>query len=387
MKKKFSSILHILTSQAWGGLELYVVTLVRKMLEQGYKTAIYCLPNSKVEMEAKRLGIPIFYAQKQSKFSIEDILNVKKIMQSNDYSILHTHTRQDVWLASFVKRLLKVKLLHSLYMSAPAKKDFIHKFIYKKINYITSSSEILNEKIKKNYPLPASKVKLLRYGRDIKFFNRNIEETIFVRKLWNTSSEKIVFCTMCRLDSAKGVKEFAESILSLKESVKKKIKIWIMGEPTLLRLNENGEPIYENQSLQLYQWLKEFAKNNKELIEILPFQKNIEPYLQAMDVFVLATYSETYSLSVLDAMGVGLPVIGSCSGGTPEQVLHEKRGYLIEPKSSESIAKAIEYYIENPQKIHEHGQAAREWVTNEHNWKHTLNELNNLYELALIDRN
>jgi glycosyltransferase involved in cell wall biosynthesis len=86
-------------------------------------------------------------------------------------------------------------------------------------------------------------------------------------------------------------------------------------------------------------------------------------------------------------MGVGLPVIGSCSGGTPEQVLHEKRGYLIEPKSSESIAKAIEYYIENPQKIHEHGQAAREWVTNEHNWKHTLNELNKLYELALIDRN
>jgi glycosyltransferase involved in cell wall biosynthesis len=97
-----------------------------------------------------------------------------------------------------------------------------------------------------------------------------------------------------------------------------------------------------------------------------------------MDVFILATYKETYSLAVLDAMGAGLPVIGTNSGGTPEQVTPE-RGLLIEPKSAQSIADSIQYYVENISLVQQHGNAAKLWVTQEHNWPRTLEQLNKLY--------
>ncbi|MES2614027.1 MAG: glycosyltransferase family 4 protein, partial [Bdellovibrionota bacterium] len=278
-----------------------------------------------------------------------------------------------------IKMSLSVRFIHSLYMSAPSKKDFLHRLIYSKIDAITSSSEILNERIKKNYPVPESKVHLLRYGRDQNDFEKNSQESLFIRQILNAKKNDFVFATMCRLDSAKGVREIAESLLHLSQVVKEQIKIWIMGEPTLLYTNEFGNPVYEEQSLELYEWLKNFVEQNKNSIELIPFQKNIQPFLDAMDVFILATYKETYSLSVLDAMCAGIPVIGTNSGGTPEQVKNLERGFLVEPKSAKSIAEAITYYVENKIMIQEHGQAAKLWVRQEHDWNKTILQLKKLY--------
>lgn len=371
--------LHLLTSHAWGGLELYVVQLAKKILEAGMETAIYCIQNSKVDSEAQKLNIPVLHAYKQARISPKDILKVRKILKQEKFDVIHTHTRQDVWLGSLVKRSFKIRLIHSLYMSAPAKKDFLHRFIYSQIDAITSSSEILNERIKQNYPIAPEKVHLLRYGRDQNDYEKNKEEALFLRKLWNTKENEIVFATMCRLDSGKGVREIGESLLYLSEQIKKQIKIWIIGEPTLAYTNASGEAVYEEQSLELYQWLTNFVQQQTGKIELIPFQKNIKPYLYAMDVFILGTYKETYSLSVLDAMGEGVPVIGTNSGGTPEQVKHLERGYLIEPKNSQSIANAITYYVENIKNIKKHGLLANLWVKEEHNWNDCIKKLQLLY--------
>ncbi len=190
---------------------------------------------------------------------------------------------------------------------------------------------------------------------------------------------------MCRIDPGKGIREIAESILHLKPEIKNKVKIWIMGEPTLDHTAPDGTPVYERQAEQMYQWLQNFSQISdvEKRIQVIPFQKNIIPYLNAMDIFVLGTYKETYSLSVIDAMGMGLPVIGTNSGGTPEQIENNVRGILVEAKSSKEIASAITTYIENPKLICEHGENAKKWVFVEHSWQNKVTQLNKLYSEAL----
>lgn len=380
--QKNISILHVNTSHAYGGLELYTILLIKKIAESGIKTAIYCIKGSKIDEEAQKLGIKIYYGFKQARISLSDIRHLRHIIQSDDFQIIHSHTRQDVWLCSVSLLFLKnKKQIFSLYMSAPSKKDFIHKFIYSKVTAITSSSEILNERIRKNYPVQAEQVKLLRYGRDLSLYVKNNNERETIRNSLNVKEDEYLIATMCRIDPGKGVKEIAESILYLKPEIKNKIKIWIMGEPTLQLTTSDGTPVYEPQAKELYEWLKKFIQlpevENK--IQLIPFQKNIIPYLNAMDIFVLGTYKETYSLSVIDAMAMSLPVIGTNSGGTPEQVAHNERGMLIEPKSAQEIANAITKYIENPKLICEHGENAKKWVFMEHNWQNKITKLQNLY--------
>ncbi|KAB8029935.1 glycosyltransferase family 4 protein [Fluviispira multicolorata] len=381
--QKQPHVLHVNTSHAWGGLELYTINLLKKMHETGQKPAIYCIEGSKIACEAEKHGIKVFYAYKQARISIKDILNIKKIIKKNKFQIIHTHTRQDVWLVSLTLIFIKnVKQIFSLYMSAPSKKSFIHRLIYSKVSAITSSSEILNENIKENYPIKPEQIHLLRYGRELNSYVKDPHKAENLRKEWNTHKDDIVIATMCRIDPAKGVREIAEAILLLKPEIKNKIKLWIMGEPTLLKTSNDGKPIYEQKAYELNNWLKNFITLSEveNRIQLIPFQANIIPFLNAMDIFILGTYEETYSLSVIDAMSMGLPVIGTHSGGTPEQVKHNHRGILIKPKDPQEIANAITTYLENPKLICEHGENAKKWVYNEHSWENKLTKLNKLYE-------
>ncbi|WGL60383.1 glycosyltransferase family 4 protein [Pigmentibacter sp. JX0631] len=383
-------IIHVNTSQAFGGLELYTVLLIQKLIENGIKTCLYCLPGSKIEIEAHKLGIKTISGYKQARISLKDIRKLRKITIAENYQIIHTHTRQDVWLASLALfGLPDKKHIFSLYMSAPSKKDFIHKFIYSKIHAITSSSVILNERIKLNYPIPKEQVFLLRYGRDLSIYQKNQREREEYRKKFNITSDEKAIITMCRIDPGKGIKEFAEAFLLLPTEIRKKVHFIIMGEPTLDHIDAAGNKIFEPQAKQLYEWLQDYIANPEVMgrIHLVPFQANFVPFLNASDLFVLATYKETYSLSVLDAMAMGLPVIGTNSGGTPEQVLNNERGLLVEPKNSHAIANAIAEYVISPEKILEHGEKAKNWVYTEHNWKKKISELLNLYYSCLEKQN
>lgn len=376
------SILHIITSKAWGGLELYVVSLVKKLLDEGFHTALYCLPNTKVELEARKLNIPIFHAKKQAHFSPIDLLRIKSILKQHNFNIIHTHTRQDVWLGSLSVLLSsKKKHIFSLYMSAPSKKDLIHRFIYSKVDAITSSSKILNTRILNSYPVPPQKVHFLPYGRDFSLYNRDEAQTKRIRAQYQTKDTDIVVASISRIDPAKGVWEFAQSLLLLEPKVRARVKYWIIGEPTLSHINPNGTPIFEKSSQQIYEQLLNFAKSDEvaNQIQLIPFQRDLIPCLSAIQIFILATYKETYSLSVLDAMSMEIPVIGTNSGGTPEQIKHDERGILVAPKNAREIADAIAFYVKNTHKMQEYAQRAKTWVESRHAWENTLSRLTQLY--------
>ncbi|MGI8469850.1 MAG: glycosyltransferase [Pyrinomonadaceae bacterium] len=67
--------------------------------------------------------------------------------------------------------------------------------------------------------------------------------------------------------------------------------------------------------------------------------------MNAMDLFVQPSLSEAFSQVLIEAMGVGLPVIATDVGGANEVIADGKNGFLIKPNDAESIyRKTVELY-------------------------------------------
>lgn len=95
------------------------------------------------------------------------------------------------------------------------------------------------------------------------------------------------------------------------------------------------------------------------------FRTDIPRLLAAMDIYVQSSVNEGLSLSILEAMAAGKPVIITDVGGARELVEDGKTGVLIPPGSSGAIAASLLELIENPAKMSKIAQNGRDYVVHE----------------------
>jgi glycosyltransferase involved in cell wall biosynthesis len=83
--------------------------------------------------------------------------------------------------------------------------------------------------------------------------------------------------------------------------------------------------------------------------------KELGAWLAASDVFVAPSrraasgWVEAQGLAVLEAMVAGIPVIATRLGGTPDVVIPERTGLLVDERSPGQIAASVVRLIEDPQ--------------------------------------
>jgi len=76
-------------------------------------------------------------------------------------------------------------------------------------------------------------------------------------------------------------------------------------------------------------------------VELLGERTDVPQLLRAAGFFVSSSLTEGISLTLLEAMAVGLPVVATAVGGNPEIVLPQKTGYLVPSQEPASLAAAM----------------------------------------------
>lgn len=117
-----------------------------------------------------------------------------------------------------------------------------------------------------------------------------------------------------------------------------------------------------------------------KVLEFLPHQKIVEMMTQA-DIFIFASSCETFGISLLEAMAVGLPIACSNKSSLPETL--RDGGEYFDPSDEDSIAVAIDRLILNSPKRNRLSLRARE-LAQQYSWEkcaqNTWNYLFQTYE-------
>jgi len=87
-------------------------------------------------------------------------------------------------------------------------------------------------------------------------------------------------------------------------------------------------------------------------------------YLLKMSHFyLLPSYTEGFSNSLLEAMASGLAVITTPVGASVDLITNKKNGLLVDVKSSDAIVDAMRFYLDNPEIGKQIGITSKEIVT------------------------
>lgn len=107
--------------------------------------------------------------------------------------------------------------------------------------------------------------------------------------------------------------------------------------------------------------------------------KKKDKLLKESDLFFLPSYNEGMPMSILDAMGYGLPVVSTNVGGIPKIVQNQRNGASILPGDKEGFAKNIIEILTHEEKRVAYGKESYEVVKKQYSLDSHINRLEQIY--------
>lgn len=171
---------------------------------------------------------------------------------------------------------------------------------------------------------------------------------------------KILF--LGRLCKEKGIQELLRTIPALRETCGD-VKIFLGG-------------IWEDTEL------KEEAEGYGDAVTWLGWVSGEEKqkYLRMCDIFVLPSYFEGQSLSLLEAMASYCAVVASQTGGIPQMVTEGETGIFARPKDADSLRDGLLKVLADEDLCRKLGKNARKKIEAEFDIAFCMEKLLNIYE-------
>jgi len=136
---------------------------------------------------------------------------------------------------------------------------------------------------------------------------------------------------------------------------------------------------YDNSRLYLLgdgpeRELFEKQASGLDAIHFLGYQKNPLEYVAQSHVFLLPTYHEGFSLAVVEACMLAMPIIATDVGGNPEIIRNEDTGLLVKVRDTETLYNAMVELYNNKELRERLAENARNEYVKKFNYKDTIRD-------------
>ncbi len=339
-------VIHLITSLGSGGAENGIVNLVNYSDQQKIKSAICVFQGGGVlTQKVDTSKTCIFELNKKNNGNdLSLIFGLKDLFKRWKPDIIHTHTWGTVLEGYAAAKLARIPFIvhgeHGSIQTKPVNK-IVQNCLWRLFDQVLSISSNHADLLSQEIGFPRQGIHVIKNGVATEKFRPGASKNKLL-KLLSLESKGVIFCTAGRLEPVKN-----QSLL-----IKAFAKISVANPDARLVIVGDG-PLRQD----LEQEAEDCAVQDK--VFFLGRRSDVNEILKEIDVYILPSFSEGMSNTILEAMSSGKPVIATNVGGNPELVLPDKTGFLIPSDNIDSLVRAMQSFIDHPELIHKFGDSGR----------------------------
>ncbi len=357
------AIVHTESSLGWGGQEIRILSEARGLIARGHDVKLICPPEARIYGEAPAWGVPVIGLPIARK-GIGGLRSLLGWFRANRCDVVSTHSSTDSWLAALAMLVLgrPTPIVRTRHISAPVPKNAPTRWLYTRAaSHIVTAGEALKRELVERNGFPAERIDSVPTGVDAQRFRPG--DMAAARKVLGLPGKKTLIGIVATLRSWKGHRYLVEAVASLPHSV----GLVMVGDgPQRAAL----EAAVDKLGLRAR---TTFAGN----------QRDVLPWLQALDVFALPSYAnEGVPQALLQAMLVGLPCVTTAAGSIPELAIDARTALVVPAEQVLPLRQALERLIGDPALRHRLGVAARKHCESAFSYERMLERMEKIYRDA-----
>ena len=334
----------------WGGGEKLHLEYALEFKKKNYHVFLISNKDAPLSKKAVAHGLEIFSVA-VGNLSFLNPLKIFRLIgfyKKNKVDTVIFSASQDLKLGGFSAKLAGVKnIVYLRGLAVPVKNNIINRFIFKSIlTHIVANSDETKRTILKNLgPYVEEKnVKTIYHGIEI---NDTEESDFEILDAIKKNARGVVLGNAGRLTQQKGQLNLIEVAKKLKQN-NLEFTLFIAG---------TGEMQIELETL-----IKKY--NLEKDVFLLGFVKDMEKFMNSIDLFLLSSLWEGFGYVLVEAMAKSKPVVAFDISSNPEIVDSETTGFLVSYPDLDMFYEKTKILIENHALRKKMGEAGRERVLN-----------------------
>lgn len=336
---------------------IHTVRWVNEMASRGHEVHLLTMHPGSEELKS---GVRVYMLPYKPPFGYYlNTFKVRRILQAIKPDILHTHYASGYGtlarLSGFHPNLLSV--WGSDVFDFPYESKFKMNLLIKNLraaDRIASTSYVMKKQVERLYK-PEKEIAVTPFGVDCDLF-----KPVEAKK----GGRKIRIGTVKRMAPKYGISTLIEAFALVKKEVKDVELVLVGGGP-------------QEEELKLLAKELDVA-DDVRFIGAVP-HKDVPKWLNSFDIYAALKDSESFGVAVIEASACGVPVIVSDAGGLPEVVADGVTGYIVPRKNPQAAAEKIVKLILDEKARKSMGQAGREFVLRNYEWKENADRMERLY--------
>jgi len=362
-------IMHIIRQGSFGGGETYLYSLVRGLNDGRYNHVVVSFTDGAMIKRLQKDGVKTYVFDNDSFFNFKLMWRIAKVIRTEQIELIHSHGTKASFNSVIVAALTRIPMIYTVHgWSFHSGQTWLEgklrrateAFLVKKATCTVLVSNSNLEEANLNHF--KGKFEVIRNGINTLIFsppNADLAD----RKLFGLSEDDYVIASIARLTYQKGPQLLIHAFAQVHEQISN-AKLLLVG---------GGE-----QEADCVKAVKKLGLEHKILFS--DFTGEVAATLKMIDLYVLPSLWEGFSLSLLEAMCMKVPVIVSDYPANAEVVEHGETGYLFPSGNVEKLGKMILEMHNKPEDAQRMAQNAHLEVVSHFDFSRVLQENNNLYK-------